>query len=71
MLEATVNLKHKTMLATMYSAGLRVSELTHLHYCDISRTNKSIHVRDTKSRNERYTLLADHNKKGHFPKIFF
>lgn len=59
LLEATVNLKHKTMLATMYSAGLRVSELTHLHYCDISRTNKSIHVRDTKSRNERYTLLAD------------
>ncbi|MDD3361077.1 MAG: tyrosine-type recombinase/integrase [Hespellia sp.] len=58
-LNATTNLKHKTMLATMYSAGLRVSELTHLHYCDISRNNKSIHVRDSKSRNERYTLLAD------------
>lgn len=59
LLDATVNLKHKTMLATMYSAGLRVSELTHLHYRDISRPKKSIHVRDTKSRNERYTLLAD------------
>ena len=47
------------MLATMYSGGLRVSELTHLHYCDISRNNKSIHIRDSKSRNERYTLLAD------------
>lgn len=58
-LNATTNLKHKTILATMYSAGLRVSEVTHLHYCDISRTSKSIHVRDTKSRNERYTLLAD------------
>ena len=63
LLDATVNLKHKTMLATMYSAGLRVSELTHLHYCDISRTKKSIHVRDTKSRNERYTLLADRTLK--------
>lgn len=58
-LSVTVNLKHKTMLATMYSGGLRVSELTHLHYCDISRNNKSIHIRDSKSRNERYTLLAD------------
>ena len=59
LLDATTNLKHKTILATMYSAGLRVSEVTHLHYCDISRTNKSIHIKDTKSRNERYTLLAD------------
>lgn len=31
-LNATTNLKHKTILATMYSAGLRVSEVTHLHY---------------------------------------
>lgn len=59
LLDATTNLKHKTILATMYSAGLRVSEVTHLYYCDISRTNKSIHIKDTKSRNERYTLLAD------------
>ena len=31
-LEATPNLKHKAMIATMYSGGLRVSEVTHLHY---------------------------------------
>ena len=58
-LDATKNLKHKAMLATMYSAGLRVSELTHLHYSDISRTHRHIHVRDSKSRTDRYTLLAD------------
>ena len=28
----TPNLKHKAMIATMYSGGLRVSEVTHLHY---------------------------------------
>ena len=43
----------------MYSSGLRVSEVTHLHYDDISRTNKTIHIRDGKSRSDRYTLLAD------------
>ena len=58
-LDATPNLKHKAMIATMYSGGLRVSEVTHLHYDDISRTNKTIHIRDSKSRFDRYTLLAD------------
>ncbi len=43
-LDATPNLKHKAMIATMYSGGLRVSEVTHLHYDDISRTNKTIHI---------------------------
>ena len=43
----------------MYSAGLRVSEATHLHYDDISRTNHSIHIRNTKNRMDRYTILAD------------
>ena len=58
-LYTTPNLKHKAMIATMYSGGLRVSEVTHLHYDDISRTNKTIHIRDGKSRFDRYTLLAD------------
>ena len=56
-LDATPNLKHRAMIATMYSCGLRVSEVTHLHYDDISRTNKTIHIRDGKSRFDRYTLL--------------
>ena len=47
------------MLATMYSGGLRVSELVHLHYDDISRTHHSIHIRNSKSRVDRYTILAD------------
>ena len=58
-IDATPNLKHKAIIATMYSSGLRVSEVVHLHYDDISRTNKTIHIRDGKSRSDRYTLLAD------------
>ena len=37
-IDATPNLKHKAIIATMYSSGLRVSEVVHLHYDDISRT---------------------------------
>lgn len=38
-IDHTPNLKHKAIIATMYSSGLRVSEVVHLHYEDISRKN--------------------------------
>ena len=41
---------------------MRVSEVIHLHYDDISRTNMQIHVRDTKNRMDRYTILHVSNK---------
>ena len=60
-IDATDNLKHKAIIATMYSSGLRVSEVTHLHYDDVSRTNMTIHVREAKGRVDRYTILAKKN----------
>ena len=59
LLDATTNLKYKAIFTVMYSGGLRVSEATHLHYDDISRSNHSIHIKNTKSRMDRYTILAD------------
>ena len=59
LIAVTKNLKYKAIFAVMYSGGLRVSEVTHLHYDDISRTNHSIHIKNTKSRMDRYTILAD------------
>lgn len=59
LLDATTNLKYKAIFAVMYSGGLRVSEATHLHYDDVSRSNHSIHIKNTKSRMDRYTILAD------------
>ena len=63
---ATPNLKHKAMIATMYSGGLRVSEVTHLHYDDISRTNKTIHIRDEMCIRDR---LCTEFRKGTFGHI--
>lgn len=51
-------IKYRAMFATMYSSGMRVSEVIHLHYDDISRSNMQIHVRDTKNRMDRYTILS-------------
>lgn len=61
LLNATSDLKYRAMFATMYSSGMRVSEVTHLHYDDISRSNMQIHVRDTKNRMDRYTILSERN----------
>ena len=58
LLDAIDDIKYKAMFATMYSSGMRVSEVIHLHYDDISRSNMQIHVRDTKNRMDRYTILS-------------
>ena len=58
LLDAVDDIKYKAMFAVMYSSGMRVSEVIHLHYDDISRSNMQIHVRDTKNRMDRYTILS-------------
>jgi len=58
LLDAVDGIKYKAMFATMYSSGMRVSEVIHLHYDDISRSDMQIHVRNTKNRMERYTILS-------------
>ena len=59
LLDAVDDIKYRAMFATMYSSGMRVSEVIHLHYDDISRTNMQIHVRNTKNRMDRYTVLSE------------
>jgi integrase/recombinase XerD len=51
-------LKKKTMLMTMYSSGVRISELCHLEIKDIDSARMLIHVRQGKGRKDRYTLLT-------------
>lgn len=52
------NLKHKAIAALLYSSGIRISELIHLKYEDISRKNMMLHIRKSKSRTARYALLS-------------
>lgn len=53
------NLKHKTILLTIYSAGLRLSELINLKIKDIDTDRKSIFVKDAKGKKDRRTILSD------------
>ena len=54
------DLKQKTMVALMYSSGLRISEVCSLRYEDIERRNMRIHIRHSKNRSDRYAILSKH-----------
>jgi len=58
-LNATENLKHKAILMTIYSAGLRISELTNLKIKDIDSKRMQIRVEQAKGKKDRYTLLGE------------
>lgn len=57
-LKATENLKHKAILMTIYSAGLRLSEVINLELKDIDSKRMQIRVTQSKGKKDRYTLLG-------------
>lgn len=59
--DVTENLKHKCMLMTVYSAGLRVSEVSKLKLVDIDSKNMQIFIHEGKGNKDRYTLLSKTN----------
>jgi len=61
LLNAVENIKHKAILSTVYSSGLRVSEVCRLKIKDIDSKNMQIFVRDGKGHKDRYTILSKAN----------
>ncbi|MCF7569581.1 site-specific integrase [Sabulilitoribacter arenilitoris] len=57
--DETHNLKHKTLLSLIYSAGLRVGEAISLKIKDIDSKRMLIHIKGAKGKKDRYTLLSD------------
>ncbi|GEM_PF-31266 len=60
-IEASTNLKHKTILATIYSAGLRRSEIINLRKEDVDFNKNIIFIRGAKGKKDRITLLSETN----------
>jgi integrase len=56
--EAVRNVKHRTVLMTTYSAGLRLSEVVGLRVTDIDSKRMLIRVEQGKGKKDRYTLLS-------------
>ena len=56
--ECTPNLKHRTILMTIYSAGLRVSEALNLRVGDIDSDRMQIRISRGKGDKDRDTILS-------------
>jgi len=52
------NIKHKAIIMTIYSAGLRISEVIGLKIKDIDSKRMQIRVEQGKGKKDRYTLLS-------------
>lgn len=59
LLRATHNLKHRTILALLYSCGLRISEVLRLRLADIDLDRRQLVIYQAKGRKDRYVVLAE------------
>jgi len=57
MFDVCENLKHKTILALLYSCGLRVTELINLRWQNIDRSRNIINVIQGKGKRDRQVML--------------
>lgn len=62
-LESITNIKHKAIISTLYSAGLRRSELINLRKQDIFYDRKIIFIRGSKGKKDRNTILSEYNSR--------
>ena len=58
MIRLTKNLKHKSLIAVIYSCGLRRSEAINLKLSDIDSKRMMIKIRGAKGKKDRYVQLA-------------
>lgn len=59
MLNVIMNVKHRTMIALLYSSGLRLSEMLNLRVGDVNFGDLSIRVREGKGRKDRITVFSE------------
>jgi len=59
LIDSITNPKHRCLLLTVYSAGLRVSEVVSLKPRHIERERGMIRIEQGKGRKDRYTLLSE------------
>ena len=57
-IQATSNIKHRTLLMVIYGAGLRAGEALNLKRSDIDSDRMTLHIRQGKGGKDRYAILS-------------
>ncbi len=63
MIERTNNIKHRSIVSLLYSAGLRRNELLNLELTDIDSKRMTVYIRNPKNNKDRYSLLSEKTLK--------
>ncbi|MFD0976754.1 tyrosine-type recombinase/integrase [Salinimicrobium gaetbulicola] len=59
LLTVTRNLKHRAILAIIYSSGLRIGELINLRLRDLDVERRQIFIKNSKGRKDRVVVMAE------------
>ena len=57
-INAPENIKHKAILHTIYSAGLRIGEVIRLRVKDVRSDDGFLFIKDSKGKKDRHTVLS-------------
>lgn len=57
-INAPENIKHKAILHTIYSAGLRIGEVVRLRIKDVRSDDGFLFIKDSKGKKDRHTVLS-------------
>lgn len=58
-IQSPKNLKHRAILCTIYSSGLRISELINLRIVDVHSKDGYLFIKDSKGKKDRKTILSE------------
>lgn len=58
-IQCTKNLKHRAVIALIYSSGLRISEMINLELMDLDFDRSQIRIRNAKGRKDRVVVMAE------------
>ncbi|WP_158850443.1 tyrosine-type recombinase/integrase [Algibacter sp. L1A34] len=58
-IQSPKNIKHRAILCTIYSSGLRISELINLRIADVHSKDGYLFIKDSKGKKDRKTILSE------------
>ena len=64
LISATKNINHRLIIQIGYSAGLRISEIINLKWCDLDFDRNLIHLKRAKGKKDRIVMLSLKVKDG-------